>query len=209
MKKTLILLLALALALSILAGCGANTGSSEAESTQAPGDLSSVKTMGDLTAIQGVTINQYATYSDIFVGAFDLNDTTYRVIAPISEDAADAIFELDWEDDAHDEKMFEILAPFEVESIVDLLENTPSQEELDALVGKTGEELLEDGWSCWGWNLNDMQFWMNHDVFSFSVIMDGTVEDPDAFDSSEDIADFTVVSVTYDGLGDVTNIEYN
>jgi len=32
---------------------------------------------------------------------------------------------------------------------------------------------------------------------------------PRFVDGSEDIADFTVVSVTYDGLGDVTNIEYN
>ena len=208
MKKTLVLILALALALSILAGCSAGTASSGADSAKAAGDFASVETFGDLTAMEGVNVDQYSTSEDTFVGVFDLGDATYRVIVPISEDVANAIFDLDWDDDEHDAKMFELLAPFAVESVENLMENVPTQEELDALVGKTGQELLDDGWSCWGWNLDNMQFWMNHDPYQFSVIMDGTVEDPDNFDGYEGIADFTVVSVTYDGIGDATNIDF-
>lgn len=50
---------------------------------------------------------------------------------------------------------------------------------------------------------------MNKDPFSYSVIFDSNGDKPentDDFDAEEAIQSYTVKSVTYQGLGDATNI---
>ena len=81
----------------------------------------------------------------------------------------------------------------------------PSQEELDKQIGKTGEDLLNDDWTCYGWNFMDMEFNMDHDLFTFVVTFDGSMENTDADDDV--LKPLVVTSVKYAGLGDMINIE--
>ena len=82
----------------------------------------------------------------------------------------------------------------------------PSQEELDKLVGKTVQDLFDEGWTCWGWNLGDHILWMYGGPFSYTVEFTGELNDTEYFDESE-AGSMTVKSVTYDGLGDATELD--
>ena len=95
--------------------------------------------------------------------------------------------------------------------IENLSAQIPSQETLDALIGKTGEELLNDGWTCEGWtfegqNLNELVFHLNHGPFAYDVTFDGTEDLPEDFDEAN-LNPLTVASITCSGIGDATAIE--
>ena len=77
---------------------------------------------------------------------------------------------------------------------------------MDRIVGKNGGELLDDGWTLSGWNLQDMQFYMNHGLFSYLVTMEGEAADPDEFED-EDIRPFVVTAVSYQGFGDTASLD--
>ena len=95
-----------------------------------------------------------------------------------------------------------------METMENLSNEIIPQEELDKLVGKTGEELFNDGWTDGsGYNLEDMEFWLNKGAFEYTVVFDGKVENYDEFDTEEGVKAFTVKSVKFNGLGDATNIE--
>ena len=90
-------------------------------------------------------------------------------------------------------------------SLENLTEAIPKQEELDKLVGKTGEDLIKDGWTeGGGWNYQDMIVYMNHGVFSFEVEFEGKLDNPETADF-ESIKPLVVKSVKYTGIGDAAN----
>lgn len=97
----------------------------------------------------------------------------------------------------------------EIEKIENLNETILSQEELDALMGKTGQELLDDGWVWTGHDLEAMEFWMQKGAFTYTIVFDGKVDeaDYDTFDAEEGIREMTVKSAAFYELGDATNIE--
>ena len=166
-------------------------------------------TVGELLADTKVNHEQRATFLNRYIDAFELNGVYYRAVATLTDEQEQAIFDLDWNDPDHDAKEAEILNPIAIDSIENLTEQIPAQAELDKLVGKTGKDLLDEGWSCGGYNLDDMEFWMSKDPFSYSVIFDSNGDKPentDDFDAEEAIQSYTVKSVTYQGLGDATNI---
>lgn len=166
-------------------------------------DLEAVTTLGE---VLGLPDYGSSAYQNTYVYVFEQDGIFYRAIAECPDEVFDAVLNLDFDDEQYEEKKTELISPLKVTEIQNLTEAIPTQEELDQLVGKTGEELLNDGWSVWGWNLEDMEFNMNHGFFSYRVILDGTVENVEDFEE-EDIKPMVVVSVTYDGLGDVTMLD--
>ena len=86
-----------------------------------------------------------------------------------------------------------------------------SQEELDKLVGKTGQELLDTGWSDgYGYNLEEMEFWLDYGPFSYAVVFDDPVPESEyeTFDTETGIKDRHVVSAKFFMLGNgATDIE--
>ena len=85
-----------------------------------------------------------------------------------------------------------------------------AQEELDKLVGKTGQYLMDEGWDYNYYNLVDMETGMTHKEFSYTVIFeyDGEpMENTDDFDFWENFKDLVIKSVKCDGIGDATYIE--
>ena len=197
MKNALRILAVSVMVLMLVSGCGKSQTPPEK-----PADVSDIKTMGD--AFQYEQIG-YGIGEEKAVYVFKVGDDTYRAVADMTEEMAKEYFALDIMDDDHDVKLKELLGPVEIKELVNVTEATPTEEELNALVGKTGQELLDDGWTCSGYYLDGPVFLMDHGWFeyevSFNEEIDTTNYDPDTFDEVETIRPLTVKSVTCTGIG--------
>jgi hypothetical protein len=87
--------------------------------------------------------------------------------------------------------------------IDNLTEMIPSEEELSANHGKTIGELLDNGWRFWSCNTEDRECGLYHGLFSYAVSYDGTIPAGTEIDENS-VRDLTVVSVRYDGLGNIS-----
>ena len=212
MKRILYLALVLVMTVMMTAGCGgAGSSSSEAADQQQEETVSvdSLKTIGDIIALERET-QQWAVFEDKVVYAFELDGKYYRAIAEISPETAEAIWNIDYSDEDYEKKEKDLLAPVEISNIEDLSGRILSEEDRNALVGKTGQELLDSGWTVGsGHNLETMEFWMAYGPFEYTVVFDGKVDEADyeTFDDYEDIKDLKVKSVEFLMLGDATSIE--
>lgn len=205
MKKTLTLLLVILMAAALLTGCGSEKENGNPE--ESVKTIDSIKTLGDVIALEGEN-KQSATYEGMQIYVFQLGETYYRVRAEIPEDLYQAVWDADFEDEEQMEKLNERLAPFEITEIENLNEQILTEDEMKALAGKTGQELMDAGWYISGYNLETMEVWMNYGPFLYTVCFDGHVpeEEWDTF-NDEAIGEMTVKSVEFMMLGDATNIE--
>lgn len=144
---------------------------------------------------------------DTFVFAFDLNDTIYRATAKMEKSVEEELQKLDLTDTKYSEKFAKAVAPLKITKIENATEMIPSQQELDKLVGKTGKDLLDDGWFSAGYMFDTMEFNMEHGLFEYIVVFDGTVKNRENFNPEEDLKPFVVKSVKYKGPGNIANIE--
>lgn len=167
-------------------------------------DLDTVTTMGELLGLPDIGSSHQGT---TFVYAFEQDGNTYRAVCEVPEDVSQAMFDLDFEDPEYDKKMNELLAPIPVVSIDNLNENLPTQEEADQYLGKTGQELMDDGWYVSFYNLEEMKFGMVKGAYSYDITFEGEIENPDTFDEYTDMGGLTVKSISCDGIGDATYIE--
>ena len=156
------------------------------------------KTMGDVFAYDS---DNYASSDQCYVYVFEADGVFYRATAELPPDVSETLWSLDFFDENYEAMVRDAVAPLEITELENLSERIPPQEELDALAGRDAQELLDEGWTIWSWNLDDMELGMYHGPFAFQVLCEGTVDDPDDFDGTR--ADgLTVTSVTYDGIGD-------
>ncbi len=207
MKKAIAMLLVCLLALALLAGCAAKTGTenaAESAGTVPDTDISAFRTLGDVFPYREDARPGYTETSYVYV--FKKDGVYYRATADLTPEQSDALWGLDFLADDYEEKAMTMLAPLEIKTLENLSERIPSQEELDKLVGKTVQDLFDEGWTCWGWNLGDHILWMYGGPFSYTVEFTGELNDTEYFDESE-AGSMTVKSVTYDGLGDATELD--
>ena len=206
MKKVLCLVLAL-LAILMLAACGQQGEDGAADPGEAI-SVDSLKTFGDILALEAEEA-QYGYSEDCLAYAFKAGDAYYRATANLSADTSAALWDIDILAEDAEEKFSEIVGPLEIDQLENLNDQMLTREEMDALVGKTGQELWDDGWSSSGHDLETMQFWLNYGPFLYTVTFDGEVgEDQwDSFDDIEDTKELTVKSVEFLALGDATMIE--
>ena len=200
------------LTLLALSGCGgqgnSNVGDDSGKTAEAV-SVDSLKTIGDAFALD-VSENQYAVSEGKVVYAFKAGDTYYRVIASISDEDQQKYMDIGYDDPDYEAKQHEIIDPLEIEKTENLNEKILSEEELDALTGKTGKELTEEGWTYQGsYNLDGMEVWMCCGPFEYTVIFDGTTDkqNSDDFDIEEETKDMKVKSVKFNALGDATTLE--
>ena len=220
MKKTLAIALALLMALTLLSACkppveirfGPDVpdvaGNDEPAITDAP-EIEHLKTIADvyeLIANGDAESRQSSTYECRHTCVFIMNDTIYRVSAPMSEETEAAIFAVDYADEDWEEQEKKLLAPLEIDTYQNLTTAIPSQKVLEQYVGMTGEELLDDGWTCSGYYLDEMQFYMDKGLFNYAVTFDGQLEMKDDFDEEEAIKPLKVKSVAYMDLGNATEL---
>jgi hypothetical protein len=103
------------------------------------------------------------------------------------------------------------LGPIVINRIENLSEQIPPQTELDKLIGKTGKELLDDGWMTSGcYDLEDMVFNMDKGMFSYNVSFESNGVKPDNTDDfidREAIQPLIVKSISYAGIGFATDLE--
>ena len=168
--------------------------------------LADMRTVGDL--FKNVAEQQSMTMDGIYVYAFELGGSYYRAVAEMPTETFDAYMALDFSDEQYDEKAQALRGDLAITRIEDLNQAVPTQEQLDALVGKTFGELLEDGWMFDGYNFEEMIFTGNHDISMYELTMEGEAPADYADFTDEDLADLKVVSAKYCGLGDLTNMDY-
>ena len=166
--------------------------------------LDTVKTLGELLGLPDVGSSLTGT---TYVYAFEQDGNTYRAICDVSEETAQAIFDLDFDDPDYDKKLNDLIAPLPVKAIENLTENLPTQEEADQYIGKTGQELIDDGWTVHFYNLDELRFGMTCGVYSYDITFEGKIQDPEDFNEDTDMGGLTVKTITCDGIGDATYME--
>ena len=67
--------------------------------------------------------------------------------------------------------------------------------------GKTGEQLLADGWTVTGYDLNQTVFFMEKGPFQYRFYFDGKLEESEGFDENEAIKPLSVKAVQFEMLG--------
>ena len=169
-----------------------------------PVDLDTVTTLGQLLGLPEVG---YGFTGLTYVYAFEQDGNTYRAICDIPEETTQAIFDLDFDDPEYEKAYRELVSPLPVKAIENLTEGMPTQEEAEQYLGKTGQELMDDGWTVQFYNLEDMQFGMYYGPYSYAITFEGEVKDPENFDEYTDMGGLTVAAITCDGIGDATNVE--
>ena len=191
MKRILFLLAVIALLFS-LAACGG---------APAPGDTGELNTLGD--ALSAESSYYYSSWSpEKYVYVFDNNGEPYRVVANMTQELYDAVSKIDFSDPDHNSKLMEVLGKLPLESVENLSEGIPDQKELDRLVGKTGQELLDDGFSVSGYSTDGdaEEFTLAQGPYQYLV----TFNEPapaDAENAEDDgIRELTLKSITYNGL---------
>ena len=155
--------------------------------------IEEVKTLGD---ILGLPSYGYSVYEDAIVYGFELNGVIYRAIADMTPEVSAQV------NDAFgdNQKFYGLIAPLEVKLIENVSESIPAQEELDKYIGKTGQDLLDEGWNWTYYNLDELECGMEHGWYTYVVKFEGTVENKADVDVETAIKDLKVVSVTYEGI---------
>lgn len=209
MKRVLICALAVLMVLSLFAACEKTDVEPSAKDepsaeTEAEFDPASLKTFGDLLALKDAEFKGSGFSGETFVYLFMMKDTIWRAIAKLPKETLDAYNDIDIFDPDYKEKENEILAPFAIDKLENLSDQILSEDARKALVGKTGEELLNAGWETGsGYNLVDMEFYMVYGPFEYTVRFEAQekLENSDDFDEIAAISPLKVESVT---LSDVS-----
>ena len=220
MKKAIII--ALVLAMAVLAGCAAEKepavtpgtaartvepASSDARTEPASGETPDVtgeyKTLADVFAFEDCG---QAFDDENFVYVFEADGVYMRAVANIPEEISEQITDLEF-DEHYFENVQKLIENLPIAKLENLSEMEPTEEEVNALIGKTGQELLDMGFVCTAYSTTDMEFTMENDCFAYSIVFDGTIEDSDDPDVDEAIKPLTVKTAVLVGLGDATGMQ--
>ena len=205
MKKTITAFIAV-LMLFAFTACGGATGDGEAATDSTDFDFEAPETVGDLLALDLDNMQQ-GTNDNAFYYGFEKDGSYYRFKAEMTQEQHDALFDLDYAADDAAEQEKAILSDLVITDRQKLDDQLLSQEDLDALVGKTGQELLDAGWTPgYGYDLEKGEFWLFNGPFCYTIGFDGDFEESDEIVNDEDyFKDRTVKSATFNSLGDITN----
>ena len=213
MKKFTISIALCVIAMLAIVGCGQTESGSQASSESSSSaaketvDLDSLKTLGDAYAIEAED-SQFGFTEKKYAYVFTVDGTTYRVIADIPKEVRADADKLDASKEDFDEKSKELFGPLEISKRENLSEMTPKQEDLDKYVGKTGQELLDEGWIFSSYLDDEKAFFLEHDWYQCKVTFDKEIKyDMDTFDGEKEMKPLKVKSIEYSGVGNATNIE--
>ena len=144
------------------------------------GGASEPKTLADVYDLE--TENFMEAYDAEYYACYYAIDGKYtRVSATMTQDLYDQADAISFDDPDRDAKVKEILGPVEVTDVQDITALVPAEDDVSALVGKTGQELMDEGYDL-------TYFAVNGDVTSVSATkdycaylfdFDGTVKDDD------------------------------
>ena len=204
MKKAATLVLILVMTVFTFAACG---GADQGGQTGADFSADSLKTFGDAIALGSEKVQTSAS-EDTFIYVFDVDGVFYRATGAIDQALSDEIFNLEYDDD-YDENLSKLVSSVKIDKVENLSDQIISQEELDKLVGKTHQDLIDAGWYTQGCDLETMEFWMGYGPFLYKVTLDGHVDEEDymTFNEDEDAKDMKILSAEFMDIGDATDID--
>jgi uncharacterized FlaG/YvyC family protein len=228
MKKTIAILLC---GLMILALCACNTAqtvdnpeptqTSENEQTENTNNASeelkeeddnymseeSEKADGEFETI-GDVIGRDTAYSfsnlteNHYVYVFEYDGVPTRVIADVTPEQYKKINEIDFYDPDKDAKTLELISDLKIARIDDLSTTRLTDEECENVMGKTGQEMLDDGFIITGYSAYDdyVEVFMSKDVHEYSCGFDGLEVDLENGFNQESILELKCNSISYMGV---------
>lgn len=202
--KAVATVLCLALSALPLAAC---SGQQANEDTSAPSeqaaalDTSSWKTLGDALATQ--TDSMSSGWDDnYYVAVFHAGDSVVRVVAKMTSEASDKLDAVDWLAEDVDEQVAAAVGSLELVSAEDLTPEIVSQDELDSLKGKTGQDLVDAGWTyseyfMYGGDQTGAIF--ERGLLTYSFTFDVTTPEEATDDGGASIMDATITEAEFQG----------
>lgn len=195
MKKLLTVLLIALLILSA-AACTKNTPASSSV------DPAQWKTLGDIWEYEfwGSVVEE-GTY----IRVFKAEDGYYRVETDVTEDVTEKLDAIDFFDKTGEEQEKALMKDLPIKTIINLSEVLLSQSDLDALAGKTGQELLDMGFvpqGSNGFSTQEQLSWatLEKGPFVYEVTFQEYVDVDDDPNIAAVIRPLTVKSVTFSGV---------
>ena len=166
--------------------------------------IEDAKTLADVLALpfsqSGYTDKKY-----IFV--FELNNVIYRAVAELDDATLEQLNAIDILEEGHQQKENAIVAPLAITRIDNVSEHMPTAEKLKSYEGKTGAELLEEGWTITGINVDDLQLDMDHAQFRYQVYFEGNLTEAGSFNEDKDMKNLKVTKVVCYGIGDLFDLD--
>lgn len=206
-KRSIAAVMVLIMTVCMLAGCGGNAGSSKDKSKDSGAGeeltTNNVKTVRDVLSLNAEDV-QNAVGSGKVVYAFKYNGSYYRTVSSISEEDEKKYIDIDFADEDYEQQQIDIVKDLPVDTVENLDDQILTQEELDSLAGKTGAELVADGWTYQGsFNLDEMEFYMEYGPFAYVITFDGTADekDVDNYDPEKETKDMKVKAARFESFG--------
>ena len=164
------------------------------------------KTLGDAFACQSEAY-QAAASDDMYIYVFDKDGAYYRVEAPITQELLERVDALDFFDENYEQERTDLIGHLPITRVADLSACIPPQEELDMLVGMTGEEVLQMGFEYGsGYSFADKaEVYLVNNLCEYRFCFNETVPEMEDYDSALDeiMKGLTVAKVEFFQLSDV------
>ena len=157
------------------------------EIPEIPLEDSPFKTLADVFAAEG-ELYAFSISPDKFASAFPVDGVYYRVEAEIPADVYEKLDAIDFFDETREEQEQALLSPLPVTRVGDLSNGIPAKEELDALVGLTGQDLLEmgfeygSGYSFW----DKAEMYLVQGLYEYHVYFNEKVPEMENYDEVMD-----------------------
>ena len=157
------------------------------EIPEIPVEESPFKTLADVFAAKG-ELYSLSTSPDKVVIVFPVDGVYYRVEADIPADVYEKMDAIDFFDETREEQEQVLLSPLPVTRVGNLSDGIPSQDELDALVGLTGQDLLDmgfaygSGYSFW----DKAEMYLVQGLYEYHVCFNERVPERENYDEALD-----------------------
>ena len=208
--KLMALGLSMALAVAPLAACGNSSGAEDGpqaeQTSQTTEQIASWKTLADALPF-ATDSTSYGYDGKTFVCVFQAGDALVRVVATSESDISDKLAQTDITSDEYAEQLKNAVGDLAIRSAEDITDGIPSQEELDALVGKTGKELVDAGYTfesyyMYGGDQTGAAFAKKYAIVDFTFNTSITEKQADSDEKGEAVRGAEVLEATYVGYSD-------
>lgn len=207
-KSALVAALVLALSATPLVACGSkpstdngDAGSSVPTTASAAVDTSSWKTLSDALATQTESMSS-SWDTKHYVTVFKAGDSYVRVVAELTDEESKKMEAVDWSQDDVSKQIEKAAGTAKIVTAEDITAEILDQNTLNTLIGKTGKELVDDGWvfeSYFMYGGEQTGATMSKGNFGYNVTFDVTTPDSATEDGGASIMDAPVIEVGFSG----------
>ena len=133
-------------------------------------DGKALKTIGDVFDIESDVVSRGSAGS-LYVCAVATDSAAFRAIANMPEDVEKQYYEADIFDDSYEDTITALVRDLEIAQLQDLSDRRLGSEQLEALAGKSGREIFDEGFECSGYSITEEEtiFWVTKDPFEYTV----------------------------------------